>query len=96
MGSCLEAPDASQAIAAVEAIARLQGNWGRRDAYSETVDSWVQNVKLAPSASVAVKSHKVLDRILSEPSELLELWQETDELDAWCSAVKDLRARVKI
>jgi hypothetical protein len=92
----LEAPDASQAIAAVEAIARLQGNWGRRDSYSETVDSWVEKVKLTPSKAAAAKAHQVLDRILSEPSELLELWQESDELDAWRAAVKDLRARVKI
>jgi hypothetical protein len=35
----LEAPEASQAIAAAEAVARLQGNWGLRDAYSEDLDA---------------------------------------------------------
>jgi len=90
----LEAPEASQAIAAIEAIARLQGNWGKRDAYSETVDRWVENVKLTPDGSVVIKAHKVIERVLAEPSELLELWQESGEVETWLAAVHDLRARV--
>src|ERR1700730_6660009 len=92
----LEAPDASQAIVAVESIARLQGNWGNRDSYSATLDKWVGRVRLTPSKSLAIKAHKVLDRILSEPSGLLELWRETEEFETWYAAVRDLMARVKV
>ena len=94
-GGYLEAPEASQAIAAAEALARLQGNWGKRDSYSEAVDRWVEKVKLTPARSVIIKAHQVLERVLAEPSELLELWQESGEFEIWQASVQDLRERVK-
>ena len=91
----LEAPEASQAIAAAEAIARLQGNWGKRDSYSEAIDSWVEQVKLKPSPALLLKAHQTLDRILTEPSELMELWEEGEDAGEWVAAVKELKARVR-
>ena len=91
----LEAPEASQAIAAAEAVARLQGNFGIKDAYSETVDIWVGKVKLSPTSQLITKTRQALARIISEPSELLELWQESDEADSWLGAVSELRARIR-
>lgn len=38
----LEAPDATIALAAAEVIARLQGNWGERNSYTEAADGWVE------------------------------------------------------
>jgi hypothetical protein len=37
---------------------------------------------------------KVIDRILAEPSEALELWQESEEFDAWKTHLADLKARL--
>src|SRR5207302_5926895 len=37
----LEAPESSQAIAAAEVVGRLQGHFGIRNAYTESVDRWV-------------------------------------------------------
>jgi hypothetical protein len=90
----LEAPEAEEALAAGEVIARLQGNWGIRNAYSEAVDTWVEANPLTPSAGLVGKAQAAIDRILAPPSELLELWQESDELDAWRESVMDLRARL--
>jgi hypothetical protein len=92
----LEAPEASQAIAAAEAIARLQGNFGVCDSYSQPVDEWVASVKLDPPRELARKALRVLDRILQEPSELLELWEESGEGTAWTKAMTDLRARIHV
>jgi Domain of unknown function (DUF4259) len=92
----LEAPEALQAIAAAEAIARLQGNFGVRDPYTQSVDEWVARVKLTPPQELARKAHRVLDRILQAPSELLELWQESEEDADWTKAVTDLRARISV
>jgi hypothetical protein len=89
----LEAPEASQAIAA-EAVARLQGNWGLRDAYSEDLDAWVERVKIVPSKELALKAKRALERIITEPSELLELWQECDESEKWVDAVRELERRL--
>jgi hypothetical protein len=91
----LETPEASRAIAAAEAVARLQGHFGARDGHSEPVDEWVGRVKLVPPESLARTARQVLERILVAPSELLEIWGEAEDGDAWFEAVKDLKARIR-
>jgi len=54
----LEAPEASQAIAAAEVVARLRGNLGTQDAYSKDVDAWVGRVRLKPSPLLIGKAHR--------------------------------------
>ncbi len=90
----VEAPEASAAIAAAEAVARLQGNFGTRDAYSEGLDDWVQRVAITPSPELSDKAKRALDRILGESSELAELWEESDEAGEWRAAVQELRDRI--
>ena len=63
----LESPDACEALAAIEVIARLQGNWGEKNAYSESIDAWVEKTKLVPSKALAEKAHK----------SLIEFWRTT-------------------
>jgi hypothetical protein len=89
----LEAPEAEEAIAAVEVIARLKGNLGARDAHTETADNWVKAHPQQPPPDLVALGAQALDRILEPPSELLELWQESDEFDAWKKAVLDLKRR---
>ncbi len=90
----LEAPAATVAIAAVETLARLQGFWGERSAYTEAVDAWVERVKLPVPPALAAQAVQALDRILGEQSELRELWEESEEFDAWKATVAELRSRV--
>ena len=90
----LEAPPASEAIAAAEVVARLQGRFGVRDAYSEELDEWVARVALQPSPELIDKACRALDRILQEPSELLELWEDSGEPGEWREAVDELKSRV--
>ncbi|MFN0098801.1 MAG: DUF4259 domain-containing protein [Gemmatimonadaceae bacterium] len=90
----LEAPTATVAIAAVETLARLQGFWGERSAYTEAVDAWVERVKLPVPPALAAQAVQALDRILGEQSELRELWEESEEFDAWKATVAELRSRV--
>jgi hypothetical protein len=90
----LEAPEASEAIAAAEVVARLQGRFGVRDAYSEGLDAWVARVGIAPTPELAAKARRALDRIVTEPSELLELWEDSGEPGEWHAAVADLKDRI--
>jgi hypothetical protein len=94
-GGYLEAGTASEALAAIEAIARLQGHWGERTGYSENVDAWVEKTRLEVPDDLAQKAHQAIDRILADSSELKELWLETDEYDEWVASVEDLRGRVR-
>ena len=92
----LDAGESEEALAAAEALARLQGHWGARNSYTERMDAWVEAVGLAPSPALVRKAHAAIDRILAVDSELVELWSESDEFGAWKAAVADLRARLRV
>ncbi|MDP7019955.1 MAG: DUF4259 domain-containing protein [Pirellulaceae bacterium] len=90
----LDSDEACMGLAACEVIARLKGNWGKRDAYTENVDKWVEAHPQTPSAELVAAALRVIDRVTREPSELLELWSEAEPGD-WLAAVADLRKRVE-
>jgi hypothetical protein len=90
----LDSDEASTALAACEVLARLKGQWGKRDAYTETVDRWVTAHPQTPPPDLIKMALSTIDRIRTEPSELLELWEE-DDASPWHAAVEDLRQRVE-
>src|SRR5438105_3797871 len=74
----LDAGVACKGLAACEVVARLKGNWGLRNPYSEAVDKWVESHPIKPPENLVQAALAVIDRILCPPSELLELWEEAD------------------
>jgi hypothetical protein len=90
----LEAPEASIALAAIEVLARLGGSSGEKSSYTETADKWVASTQVKPTVELIDKAQAAIARILAEDSELNELWQESEEYEAWLASVSDLRARV--
>jgi hypothetical protein len=74
----LEAPDASEAVGAVEVLAKLLGKGTQSDAYTEKIDEWVKSVSVTTSRALLAKAKLALDRIRGEDSELRELWDEGD------------------
>ncbi len=91
----LEAPDASNALAACEVLARLNGNPGYKNSYTEKVDGWVAAHPQTPTAALLKRADAVIDRILGDNSELKELWTESDENRNWLASVNDLRRRLR-
>ena len=91
----LDAREAEEALAAAETVARLKGNWGIRDSYTEKMDEWVETTRLTPPQALIEKALKAIERTLSGPSELLELWGEVEGFIAWEESVKDLSRRLK-
>jgi hypothetical protein len=91
----LDASEAEKALAAAETVARLKGNWGIIDSYTETMDMWVETTRLIPPQALIEKALKAIERTLSGPSELLELWGEGEDFTAWEESVKDLSRRLK-
>jgi uncharacterized protein DUF4259 len=90
----LDASKAEKALAAAETVARLKGNWGIRDSYTEKMDKWVETTRLTPPQALIEKALRGIERVLSGPSELLELWGESEEFIAWEESVKDLSKRL--
>ncbi len=90
----LDADLACEALAAIEVVARLQGNWGEKSTYSEPVDNWVEGHNFVVPPELIKNSCKAIDRILAENSELKELWKESDDYGAWKELLKNLKKRV--
>lgn len=90
----LEAPEACQAIAAVEVIAKLLGKGTQTDSYAKSADRWVESVSLKPSPAILAKARQVLIRIAGKDSELQELWQESDDLSTWQDSINALQNAV--
>ncbi|SEN10780.1 protein of unknown function [Duganella sp. CF517] len=93
----LEAPFAAEALVAVEVIARLQGKGGAASEDSAVVDQWVaaRKPKARRRADLEDKALQAIARILSDQSELRELWAESEHYEAWRASVEELRARVQ-
>jgi hypothetical protein len=91
----LDSEDASQALAACDTIARLRGNFGVRNPYTEPVDKWVAAHADLKTDRLLPIAHRVIDRIVAEDSELLELWRDSDSFREWQASVEDLRSRLK-
>jgi len=91
----LEAPDAEEALAAAETLARLKGRFGARNAYTEPVDKWVSEHKIVPPQGLVDSALKVIDRILTPPSEILELWEEGEDFQKWKDHLDDLKKRLQ-
>jgi hypothetical protein len=91
----LEAPTASAALAAAEVIARLQGRIGLRNSHTRPIDAWVTAHPIPVATALAQKSHTVIDRILTQPSELLDLWEESDDIDLWKNSLAELKSRIQ-
>ena len=86
---------ACNALGACEVLARLLGNPGYTNAYTEKVDEWVASHKLRPTPELLKRAAAAIDRILADQSELRELWDESDDRDAWRKSVEDLRVRMQ-
>ena len=92
----LEAPFAAEALVAIEVLARLQGKGGERSDDSAAVDDWVdaRKAKARVRADLADKAGRAIERILSEQSELRELWAESEHYADWRASVEALRGRI--
>ena len=91
----LDSDEACDCLAACEVIARLQGKWGLRNAYSETLDKWIEANPTDVPDDLNVAADAAIERILGPDSELLELWDEGGRNENWHQAIDDLRKRIR-
>lgn len=89
----LEAPEASEAVAAVEVLAKLLGRGTQTDSYTEKVDEWVKSISAKPDAALVAKAMLTLERVLGEKSELRELWEESGE-EEWLGSIRSLQSAI--
>ncbi|MEP6670312.1 MAG: DUF4259 domain-containing protein [Chthoniobacter sp.] len=87
----IECPEAEEAIAAAEVTAWLRGKSTPVNAYTEKIVKWVETHPIQPPPAIVQKALFALDRILRQPSELLELWEDDSD---WTASIADLRTRL--
>ena len=92
----LDSDAGCECLAACEVLARLQGHWGLRNAYSEDLDAWIEANPVAVPDELKQAAGLAMDRILGPGSELPELWDEGGRNDKWHDAIDDLRMRVGV
>ncbi len=91
-GDYLEAPESSMGLAAAEVVAALNGQ--PAEDLPENVAEWCAALgEAADQDLVALAASAV--RIVAGGSELKELWEEADNLDAFLQYTNDLLARIE-
>jgi hypothetical protein len=86
----IEAPEASNALAAAEIIAAAKGNASPR--LDAEIRDWARS-QAGEAATRAAKAIEALSRI-RDASELSELWEETDEFADWKTSVDETISRL--
>jgi len=90
----LDAADAEEGIAAAEAVARLIGNFGVRNDYTQPMDDWVSWMPERPSLELLDKARRIVTRVRQPPSELLEVWTKSGKAEEWARSLSDLMIRL--
>jgi len=85
---------AEECLAACEIIARARGCWGLRDAYSEKLDTWIEEKTFTPDPRLIASALTAIDHINSEESPLRQVWADVDGANEWLAKVRDLRLRM--
>jgi len=90
----LDSHEACNCLAACEVIARLQGQWGVRNAYSEDLDKWIEENPMTVPDELKSLADTAIAKIVGPDSELRDLWDDGGRNDAWHREVEDLRKRI--
>ncbi|WDS37924.1 DUF4259 domain-containing protein [Pseudoxanthomonas sp.] len=91
----LEAPDACQALVAAEVVAAAAGRPTAAAQEDEELSEWLARIEPVVSPDLIKQAIQALDRIVGEQSELRELWEEVDEVEAWKATVAGLKAKLQ-
>ena len=88
----LEAPTAEEAVAAAAIVARLKD--GVALPGEDEIEAWIAQEQPTVSPALIVKARDALQRVITAPSELLELWQDAEEFPDFQAGIDDLLRRL--
>ena len=89
----IDADDCSNALAAAEIVAAMSGK--SSGTLPDGVAAWMKG-KPKPGEDLVQKAREAVAEVLTDQSELLELWKdaEPDDFKGWKSGVDDLKRRL--
>ncbi|AWT35733.1 hypothetical protein GCM10008956_05620 [Deinococcus arenae] len=87
----LEAEEGHRAVAAAETLAAVLT--GDTSALTDAaLRAWVQNTDAAELSHLRPHAMEALERVLGPGSELPDLWEDSEDADAWREDIQRLRA----
>ncbi len=86
----LESTSAEEAVAAAAIVARLKDGLP----LAGKIESWIAQEQPTISGELLAKARNALQRVMTAPSELLELWQDTDEFPDFQAGIDALLRRL--
>ncbi|MFG6486957.1 DUF4253 domain-containing protein [Roseateles sp. BYS78W] len=89
----LDASLATEALAAIELLARLRGHPGE-ETCPEVAEDWMARTRLVPPGPLVQRALAVLARIGGDESELKALWDDSDSAADWQASLAELRRRL--
>jgi hypothetical protein len=81
-------------VAAAEIIALWKNGATESKTSAPELTKWLRSNKTSPPAELVGNARIAIERILREPSELIELWGEGGELTEWQSIVTGILERL--
>jgi len=87
----LDVDDACFALGAAEVLCWLAGRPGKGVSLPDRVATWVENHPQDVPPALLARAAESVDRVRTEPSELMSLW---DGLDEWAQVVAELHTRL--
>ena len=92
----LEAPEASQGLAAADIVSRLRGRNVPAETGVAELDEWLDEVDFFVGTSTVEQARAAVARVLRKPSEMMELWAEFGSLDVeWARGVELVARRLE-
>ena len=89
---CLERPEGACAVAAAAVVAASFD--GDIKGFPEEVGEWIDDHPDSATRGDARLALDALERVMSEESELRELWEETPDATKWATEIEKLRHRL--
>ena len=86
---------AEEALTAIEVLAALKGNMKRGNDSNEEIALWVKDHPINLPSALLAKARNALEFIASKNCELRDLWEETEDFEAWKKELDDLKSRLK-
>ena len=90
----LDSPEAEQALASAAILALLKHRDAQVGDGTPELNEWIARVKIVPAEDLLEKARKAVERILTDPSELLELWKDSENFDNWKASTERLAAQL--
>jgi len=91
----LDAPYATRGLAAIELVALALGRPTSAANAEEELMAWVASARPSVDAALVSQAIAAIDRITGPESELRDLWEETEDFNAWQVDVASLRAQLQ-